>query len=234
MSKEENVFKIFKVNLSSDVEEIELPYFEKKYFIIDNFYEDPDEVNRYIDEYATYELFKGGVTGSLNGIKFSDKRHSKLIPSLKEVSDVIMKVCGARTLRSDPTQLLTNTFQMHDKEWNNWKDNYWWPHLDHGWTCLIYLNKDGCEGTNLYHKKGFPKQMGLVKGLDNVIRKGAEANAEHVQPWIPKSEWYCAHNMESKYNRAVIFPSRIYHGQNIASDRWFNEVRRNQVIFMEI
>jgi len=226
--------KLFAFNFNAEVVEVPLPYFENKYYIIDDFYLDPDGVNEYIDEKCTYELFKGDMKGTLNGIKFSDKRHFGKVNGLDLAANAIKRVCGASKFKNDPSQILTNTFQMHDKEWNNWKDNWWWPHLDHGWTCLIYMNKEPCEGTNLYHKPGFAKKMGLVTGMDNVIRKGTEANAEHVDPWVSKDKWNMVHTMESKYNRAVIFPSRIYHGQNIASDRWFTEVRRNQVIFMEL
>jgi len=224
----------FKLNLDSDVKEIPLPYFSTKYYEIDDFYADPDAVNKYIDENADYHLFKEGVKGSNNGITFSDKRHTAKIYALETVAETVRRVCGARSFKNDPQQLLTNTFQMHDKEWNTWKTHWWWPHLDHGWTAIIYLNKEHCEGTNLYHKLGFPKVMGGVKGFDNVIRKGSEANAEHIAPWILKEEWHCVHTLESKYNRCTIFPSRVYHGQNIASDRWFTDVRRNQVIFMEV
>lgn len=220
----------FEINLHSDVEEIPLPYFERKYYQIDNFYKDPEAVLDYLDTRCHYGLFKPHQKGTLNGKMFADKRHTGMDQAMFDVSHALKRVCGAQEFRNDPQQILTNTFQMFDKDFNNYKDNWWWPHLDHGWTALIYLNKEACEGTNLYHRPGIPKMM-MREGMDNLVRQGTEANAEHQQPWVSKEKWNKINTMESKFNRVVIFPSKIYHGQNIESDRWFDEIRMNQVVF---
>ena len=221
---------VFEVNLSSEVEEIPLTYFERHYYQIDNFYKNPQAVLDYLDERCHYALFKPNQKGSLNGKAFADRRHTGMHTGMYDTSHIIKKVCKAQNFRNDPNQIFTNTFQMLDKDFNDYENNWWWPHLDHGWTALIYLNKEGCEGTNLYHRPGIPKMM-AQDGMDHLVRAGTEANAEHVAPWVSKDKWNKIYTMESTFNRMVLFPSKIYHGQNITSDRWFNEVRMNQVVF---
>lgn len=220
----------FEMNFSADVEKVPLPYFDTHYYSIDNFYKWPESVKEYFDAECGYELFKKDLPGTKNGDKFSDKRHTGAHSGMHDVAHALKNICQAQALKNTSDLILTNTFQMHDREFNNYKDNWWWPHLDHGWTALIYLNEGGCEGTNLYHKQGAPKQI-KQHGMDTLFRKGEESNSEHTNPWTKKENWIFGGNVASAYNRAIIFPSKIYHGQAVNSDRWFDEVRINQVVF---
>mgnify|MGYP004022090767 FL=1 len=97
---------------------------------------------------------------------------------------------------------------------------------------MIYLNEEPCEGTNLYHKPGMPKNA-VHDGIDKLIRQGAAKHNEYVDPWTIRDNWILGANIPSKFNRAIIFPSKIYHGMAIESDRWTNDTRRNQVVFFE-
>ena len=220
----------FDMNLYAEVEEIPLPYFERKYYQIDNFYKNPEAVLEYFHTECKYDLFKKSLPNTRNGKEFSDRRHTGSHYMMHGVAEALKVVCGAKTFKNDPGPILTNTFQMHDRDYNNYKDNYWWPHLDHGWTALIYFNEGGCEGTNLYHRPNAPKLI-AQHGMDNLFRKGEEANSEHTDPWADRDSWILGGNVKSAFNRVIIFPSKIYHGQAVESDRWFDEVRMNQVIF---
>jgi len=106
----------FKLNFLSDVEEIPLPYYDRMYYQIDNFYKDPDAVLDYLEEECLYDLFKKGAANSLNGEKFSDKRHTGTHPGMWDVATVLKLVCKAQEFKNDPQQISTNTFQMHDRE----------------------------------------------------------------------------------------------------------------------
>lgn len=220
----------FLMNSNADVQKIDLPYYDRYYWQIDNFYADPKAVNEYLDTQCQYTLFKEGEPGSLNGKKFADRRHTGIHVGMEGVAFTLAKICGAREYKNEGNTILTNTFTILDPEFDKHETHWWWPHLDHGWTVLIYLNEEACEGTNLYHRDGFPKMI-AQHGFDSAVRTGAERNSEHTGPWSPKESWIRGANMPSKFNRAVIFPSLIYHGMAIDSKRWHNEVRRNQVFF---
>ena len=42
-----------------------------------------------------------------------------------------------------------------------YRDNYWWPHTDDGYTSLIYLNKFWYPGSDLYSSVT-PKKIIIV------------------------------------------------------------------------
>jgi len=226
------MFNPFKINPNADVQKIDLPYFEKYYWQIDDFYIDPKAVNTFLDTECEYKLFKEDEPG-LNGVKFEDKRHEGHHKGLEAVTFALMEVCKANKCRDEEDLIITNTFKVLDPDWGKqYKDNWWWPHLDWGWTALIYLNEEPCEGTNLYHKPGMPKNA-VHDGIDKLIRQGAAKHNEYVEPWTTRDNWILGANIPSKFNRAIIFPSKIYHGMAIESDRWTNDTRRNQVVFFE-
>ena len=113
---------VFEVNLSSEVEEIPLTYFERHYYQIDNFYKNPQAVLDYLDERCHYALFKPNQKGSLNGKAFADRRHTGMHTGMYDTSHIIKKVCKAQNFRNDPNQILTNTFQMLDKDFNDYEN----------------------------------------------------------------------------------------------------------------
>ena len=111
-------------------------------------------------------------------------------------------------------------------KYNDYKNNWWWPHTDSGYNALVYLNKseDGTSfGTNLYRLcDGFWERRG--------------GGHEHANPWIRKDTGDCERiaAFKSKYNRLVAFDGyRYQHGMSVDDDRWFYETRVNQVMFFD-
>ena len=80
---------------------------------------------------------------------------------------------------------------------------------------IIYLNKSTCDGTNLYEKL-----------LDN-------EGSEHTNPWQNKNKYNILCNIKSAYNRLVVFKADIYHGMAYDNDKFRNNFRKNQIIFIK-
>jgi len=108
----------------------------------------------------------------------------------------------------------TNLFySVKDK--NKFKDHYWWPHVDTGlYNCIVYLNKEPCDGTNIY-----------AQIVEN-------DGPEHSHPWQSKNKYGLLQNIEAEYNKLVVFRSSLYHGMAYNNKKFNNRFRKNQVIFM--
>ena len=219
---------VFKVNDPHWVEEVPSKFFGVPFYTIDNFYQDPDAVVDLINQKEP-TMFLGTTdatynTDSLNGTHFIDQRHYIEDERLYRVFMYLSHIIKAPPIEN-PYVLQTNQQRLIDRDYNNWQDNYWYPHLDQGWTAVVYLNKNGCDGTNLYSYRG------QSKVVDKNSRPWMPNVNEHEGPWQSKSDWKCIHTIPGVYNRCAIFNGNIYHGLAINSDQLFNEYRLNQVLF---
>lgn len=198
---------------------------DSKMYWMDNFYKYPDLVYEEITKVEP-PLWKCGEgwnnEGSKNNVHFIDSRWNGV---KKEGLDVpyrsLSKIFNQDYDDKDGLLITNHTrFFTDDQslEFNNYKDNFWWPHRDSGYNAIVYLNKsdDGSEfGTNLYKVK-------------DKIPEGSE----HVNPWNPKDKWEVIAAFKSKYNRLVAFNGFLYHhGMSVDTDKWFYETRVNQVMF---
>lgn len=184
-------------------------------FFIDNFYANPKLVRNYIlSNKPSYHKSKDIIT--YNGIYFTDMRHDIENEEIKNVYEYLQNLCNRNALSSN---ILTNYFTFTESNFNNYTDNYWWPHYDSGYTAIIYLNEgeDNC-GTNLYEN--------LDKKLPKV--------PEHYCPWRSKNKFNLIKTLRSKFNRLVMFDAlKFCHGMNICDDRYQSEYRLNQVLFFD-
>lgn len=124
----------------------------------------------------------------------------------------------------------SNTFRMYtESDFNKWEDNYWWPHQDKGnhYACLIYMNKEGCDGTNIYKK------------AREDVKDSYKEGGEHTNSWRSKEDWDLLFKSESKYNRAFIFPGWVWHGMAHNTNKYTSnkdnsngEYRNNLAIFI--
>jgi hypothetical protein len=129
-----------------------------------------------------------------------------------------------------PRDAYTNTFRMYaESDFNKWNENYWWPHTDkhNHYACLIYMNKNGCDGTNIYKK------------AREDVKDTHDEGGEHVTSWRSKKDWDLLFKSESKYNRIFIFPGHIWHGMAHNTDKYISnekdrdsEYRNNLAIFI--
>lgn len=198
---------------------------------IDNFYSHPEFIFNQILSAEDFGLL-GSENGappreSLNGVKFIDSRHRKVVPELRSKIDVLELHVGniKYTTNSKETSpvLLTNHMQWLDDEYNDFENNYWWPHYDNDWTCIIYLNYEKVNGTNIY------------KAVGDYREKVQSKQVEQANPWHSKEHFELIDYLEPSFNRAYLFQAgSLLHGAAINDKTYFNTnelFRLNQVMF---
>ena len=190
---------------------------DSKIYTIDNFYQNPDSVLQYFLSVKP-ELWKVEQTPSYNSIYFEDRRHAIESDEITKIYEFLSFVCDRSPLHNN--LITTNAIIFKKKYFNDYKNNYWWPHLDQGYTGILYLNLNDCvSGTNLY---------------ENLKPNEEPPNhPEHFVPWRSKDNWRLVKTLIPRYNRMVLFDgSKFWHGMNICNDDYFNEsYRLNQAFF---
>lgn len=181
-------------------------------YTVDNFYKNPEEVERYLF-HDKVPLHKSLERPSYNNIHFEDRRLNKLDMRLSHVVDLLSAICNQKPISY---RTVTNQTRFYKNNFNDYKNNYWWPHRDDGYNAIVYFNDD--DGTNFYDEIYF-----------------RERTHEHYEPWRSKKDLTVVKKLESKYNRLVFFDGKKFlHGMDINSDRYFyDEYRKNQVFFFE-
>ena len=211
---------MFELN-NSDVEVEE--FLGSKIFYIDNFYKNPDQIVQFFLSIKPkfHKEWQDGY--SYNKIYFRDMRHE--IPvDISHVYDYLSDLCG-QTYEDKFVE--TNCMNFEPSVFNDYENCYWWPHLDIGYTALIYFNPDDEEcGTNLYECTN--KVPGCEADSKDNVR-------EHFAPWRSKENYELLKSLKPRYNRCILFDAKKFlHGQNIIDDRYFGEnFRLNQVLFFK-
>ena len=191
-------------------------------YYIDDFYKHPQLILKLLGTIPAKVHHPGRDLKfeSKNGVYFDDKRHTSKFLEMERVTSYLSKICGS-TLDQDPKMLFSNKTRFYPNKFNDYKNNFWHPHTDPGYTALIYLNKGDSEcGTNLYKE---------------VLPDTENQHGEHVVPWRSKSKWEIIKTLEPKFNRCVLFDGSYFpHGMHIPNERYFgNEYRLNQVVFFK-
>ena len=193
---------------------IEYKVNETTVYEITDFYKYPDKIVEFISNILPY-YHKGNQTPSYNGHAFEDMRHSCLVKGMSKVCNFLSGICNQYPCEEH--MLNTNMFKFLDKNFNRYDDNYWWPHIDDGYTALIYLNDFSFPGTNLY-----TSLAGLPDGI------------EHYTPWQSKSNYKLETTLYAEYNKLVLFDGLSNpHSMAIESDIFCDQTRLNQVIFFQ-
>jgi hypothetical protein len=192
---------------------------ESKIYIIDNFYQDPDSILNLFLNYRA-DLWKKNETPSYNSIHFEDRKHILHSDEIVKVYDFLSFLCNQAPVNN--TLLSTNIIKFNKCEFNDYKNNYWWPHKDDGYNGIVYFNDgDKVSGTNFY------ENLDPENELQN--------RSEHSDPWRSKDKWKLIKTLNPSYNRLVLFDgSKFFHGMNICNDDYFGEnCRFNQIFFFE-
>jgi len=202
-------------NLKINVEILD----NSKIYTIDNFYINPDSVVDYIlDSFP--ELHKSDDRETYNGVYFEDRRHEIESLEIKPVYKFLESLCNQKPISDD--LIVTNLFRMKQLKFNDFENNYWWPHTDSGYTGIIYLNEnDNHSGTNLYEVINLPENYSGIP--------------EHYMPWRSKKDFNIIKTITPKYNRLVFFDGKkFYHGMNICNKIYSDKIYRfNQAFFFK-
>ena len=188
-------------------------------YTIDNFYKYPDEILKYLFEKPA-PLHKDYDDPSYNNILFEDRRYnfydSRLVPVIDFLSNLISQ-------KPESYEIVTNQARFYNHSFNDYKNCYWWPHVDGGYNGIVYFNKNENEcGTNLYSEI---TESELI--YDDIN--------EHYAPWRQKENYKMIKSLPPKYNRLVLFDGyKFPHGMNIVNNHYFSdEYRINQVFFFD-
>lgn len=182
---------------------------------IENFYKDPNEIYNFLNSFGP-QVHKFGEEGSKNTIDFLDLRHTFFHEDFLKTEKIIYNTLN-RDSKNCKGLVGTNLFKILKK--TDLENKYWSPHTDSGiWTFIIYFNKNGCDGTNIYKLKSGEHDNSFI---------------EHLDPWKDKTNYELIYNFKSSYNKAVIFPCHYLHGMAISSEKFYNEFRINQVFFIQ-
>lgn len=197
-------------------------------YTIENFYKNPDEIlNLFLNNQSMLFKFNGRSKlevkeqQSFNGIYFEDRRHKICCEEVVHVYNFLENICKEKTF-GEKNIVLSNCAKFFTTDFNDYQNNYWWPHYDVGYTALIYFNKNDVEcGTNLYAPLYGTNYLNL--------------HQEHFCPWKPKKHFEIIKHLKPKYNKLVLFNAKKFlHGMNICNDRYFgDEFRINQVLFFK-
>ena len=204
---------MFSLNSKLSVKKSSL--FNSTLYEIENFYDDPDLVENYI-QMQNPPLWKIEQGQWGNGVYFDDRRHTEVFKDLGPVYSFLSDLTGHKPAELAP-KLLTNQFRMLSENHNNYKECYWFPHKDSGYTAIVYLNRETAPGTNLYHPR-------------SVLDKD---KFEHQDPWKPRTNYDLVYTSEARFNSAFVFDGLFFpHGMAIEDSRFFTETRLNQAFFM--
>ena len=190
-------------------------------YIIDDFYLSPHDV---LEFFLTVppELHKKDSRPSFNSIYFDDRRHKIISDKIVEVYDYLGNICK-QIPGTERNLIVTNFTRFKKTSYNDYTNNYWWPHKDNGYNAILYLNEGDCySGTNLYN------------ALNAEIEPPINTN-EHYAPWRNKIHYELIESIEPKFNRMVMFDGfKFLHGMNICNDDYFDKIyRMNQVFFFK-
>ena len=153
------MFEINKLNLK-----------QKNFYLeMKNFYKNPNEVCNFLNKKRPY-VHKWYEKNSLNTIDFLECRHEFLSKDFKKTEKKLYDYLNIDT-KNIKGLVITNFIKFLNNK-NKFKDHYWWPHIDNGlYNCIVYLNKEPCDGTNIY-----------AQIVEN-------DGPEHSHPWQSKSKY---------------------------------------------
>jgi len=183
-----------------------------KIYTIDNVFEDPKRLERFLFSRQT-ALVESLEPFQMNGLEFIKGRYHDFKDKAAPIVWLASQLCGQ--VPSFFGSFKTNHDVWLKGEYNDYKNNYWFPHIDHGYNCIIYFQKDQLNGTNLYDPslKDEPWFMEIMEK----VPVGA-------QPWVPKSKVKLLKTLKPKYNRMVLFDGNFFpHSSAVDNDKYVVE-----------
>ena len=207
---------MFEINENSNI--IIENFLDSKIYTIDNFFKNPNKIVVYLEE-NNPRIHKDWELPSCNTVEFFEGRHHIEHDSILSIQKKLIELCGSKSIPSN--KIYSNIAKFFSKEFNDYKNHYWWPHRDDGWNALIYLNKKVIAGTNLYEEVSNDQECMVNKRM-----------REHDEPWRKKENYKIIKTLESSYNKMILFDGKKFlHNMAIVDDTFFNERRMNLAMF---
>ena len=184
-------------------------------FIFSSFYVNPQSVLDKALKISPFIHKEDPLT--LNTLKFLDLRHKTNMPELDPLINYFEDLTKQKCTHKHHN-FKTNIQKWFKGPFNNYKENYWWPHYDEGHALLIYLNKNSI--LNLYENTEYFKIQQRVH--------------EHIKPWHPKKHYHLIKELKMPFNSAILFPANmILHGCGLNDDYYFSNFRIIQAVFFK-
>ena len=193
-----------------------------KIYTVDNFYQNPDVILKYFLDNGP-GLWKNWETSSYNNVYFEDRRHRLESDEIVKIYDFLSFLCNQSG--QNARGIYTNATKFKKCQFNDYKNNYWWPHKDAGYNGIVYFNDgDEVSGTNLYERLNLENEP-----------PNCPSCPEHFAPWRSKDNYRLVKTLIPRYNRLVLFDGlKFFHGMNICNDDYFGEnCRFNQAFFFK-
>ena len=212
--------EIFDINPTIKIEKEILD--NKPIYKIENFYKNPFKVKELILS-SNSLVHKFDQKPSYNQIYFDDRRAIIASEKINLVYKFLGKLCNQNPLDKFENYITANLFKLYTNPFNDYKNNYWWPHIDEGYTGILYLNHDSEYGTNLY------------KIINHDEEPQPPICNEHYSPWRKKNNYEIIKSIKPNFNKMVLFDANyFFHGVDICGKRYFkSEYRLNQVFFFK-
>ena len=181
--------------------------------VIRDFYKNPDEVVEFIHQYEPHpHLNPLGYFSQ--GYDFDDMRHTIYNWQIKPVYDFLSNLTGQKPIERRNQNCCIETNYTYFRQ--IYKNRYFYPHLDFGYTALIYLDKEVANGTNIYEPISYPYRN----------------REEHKDHYAHESQLKVIAHTPSEYNKLVIWDGTKFHGL-CQDEKYINQWRLNQVFFFQ-
>ena len=206
---------MWQLNMDAEVQIKELD--GSKIYLIDNLLDQPNKVARF--------LFSR-QTAALQGTPWEDNHKTFFKGRYFDFSDTACPVVWLAQRLCKQTIDFRGGFKTNVEAWvdvgeNDYSNNYWFPHIDNGYTCIIYLNDndDKSNGTNLYDPS--LKEEEWFKSLMQKVPRG-------FNPWVSKKKVKLLEHIPPKYNRMVLFDGNKFpHGTAVNNKQYFLDLTAN-------
>ena len=211
---------MWKLNLDT---EVKITNFKgSKIYTIDNVFAEPKKLERFLFSRQT-ALVEDIEPFQANGDQFLKGRYHDFKDKAAPLVWLASNLCEQKP--SFFGSFKTNQEVWLKSDYNDWENNYWFPHIDNGYNCIVYFNDDTDNGTNLYD----PSLKGQ-EWFSSLMKKVPTGQ----QPWLIKSKIKLVKHLKPKYNRMVLFDGAYFpHSSAINNDRYivdsFEGITREQM-----
>lgn len=238
---------MFEPNEKAKINKIKV--LDKSVIIIDNFYENPDEIRdlaielQYGEDSALVGGFPG-MRGSLGTPEVKDKLYQVFVDLCKKCGDLneedfeknwnnlgfMVNITKDSYIRPNPMGIIP-----HQDFWEN--EEGWESTYQYGAVVYLNYNDESAGGTNLYSYEGklsIPSDYKPNWLSGPIIRSlSDDLLFEYIRDRVDSNDPYkLEFEAEMRYNRMFLYPAKVLHTANLNLGMFVDNYRINQVFFM--